>query len=385
LRLQLKRRLKAALASFLWLLCVSGTSADAVTGTFTGSASLRGNYYYERSTRVVAPALIMTLESPRGVRADATYLIDAITSASQATGVKSDVAFREIRHDVQGGLGYEIDLGNAQLDLSARGRMSREPDYHSRGFGFAAALSLDQRNTVLRLNGYFIDDSVYKVDRMAPASNPNELMAARAIFKGKLDTLSLGLAWDQVLSPLALLTLGYDLALLDGFTSNPYRIAVFQDGGGEPEHHPSQRLRHAVYGWLSHYVPATSSSLRLGYRLYHDDWNITAHAPEVRLYQEMGPYLELRLRYRYFVQGSSYFWRQGGNLRTDPYYTADPKMSPFTDQTFGFRLRLALSFLSRTPFHFFRTAVLDGSLEYMINTSRYGNGWISQAGLIWPF
>lgn len=373
--------LKAGWPAALLLLLVSGVSADAVTGTFTGSVALRGNYYYERSTRVVAPALSAALESPRGVRMDATYLVDAITSASQATGVVVDKPFREIRHDIQGGVGHEFDLGKTQLDVTLRGRFSKEPDYRSRGFGFASALSLDHRNSVLRLNGYFVDDKVYAVVRDVPDQSSDHLVAQPPDYKGKLDTLSLGLAWDQTLTAHTWLTLGYDLAVMQGFTANPYRKVE-----ASPETHPDLRLRHAPYGWVAYYVSPSRTSLRVGYRLYRDDWEITAHAPELRAYQELGAYLQLRLRYRYYTQSHSFFWQPPGHVYTDEVYrTADPKMAAFHDHTMGGQLRLALGFLSGTALHALRTAVLDGSLEYMISTSRYGNAWISQGGLLWPF
>jgi hypothetical protein len=376
------RGLKAGWPAALILLLVSGVSADAVTGTFTGSVALRGNYFYEQSTRVVAPALTATLVSPRGLRADATYLVDAITSASQATGVVVDKPFREIRHDIQGGIGHEFDLGKTQLDVTLRGRFSKEPDYRSRGFGFAGALSMNHRNSVLRLNGYFLDDKVYAVVRDVPDQSSDQLVAQPPDYKGKLDTLSLGVAWDQVLTPLATLTLGYDLSVMQGFTANPYRKVE-----GNPETHPDLRLRHAPHFWFAHYVPPTGTTLRVGYRYYHDDWELAAHATEARVYQELGSHLQLRLRYRYYTQSASYFWRPPGYVYTpeDVYRTADPKMAAFHDHTMGGQLRLTLGFLSRTWLRALRTAVLDGSLEYMIRTSRYGNGWLSQAGLLWPF
>ena len=42
----------------------------------------------------------------------------------------------------------KVTLGDKQLDLSLHGRYSKEPDYLSRGMGFGAALSFDQRNTI---------------------------------------------------------------------------------------------------------------------------------------------------------------------------------------------------------------------------------------------
>jgi hypothetical protein len=362
--------------------------ADGVSGTWTGSVALRGNYYWERSTRVIAPALTATMETPQGIRTDATYLIDAITSASVATGTVSDVLFTEVRHDFQAGAGYEFNFGGKQLDVMLRGRFSREPDYHSRGFGFNTALSLNERNTVLRLNGYFLHDDVGRKLRMLPSSGSGKLMAQAVEHVGDLDTLSLGFALDQLLSPLATLTVGYDLGWLDGFTANPYRVVTFVTGGPpEPEKHPDMRLRHGVYGWLAHYLPWTRSSLRAGYRVYRDDWSITGHAPEVRWYQEIGEYVEVRLRYRYYTQTGSEFWRQGGNLRTDTYRTADPKMAPFHDHTMGLKLRLGLGFFRHTALRVFEKAVVDVTFEYMLGTSRYlvDGAMVGQGGLIWPF
>jgi hypothetical protein len=389
--MQLPRSLQVVpvAAALLWLGVVLGSAlparGDEASGGYSGSVAARGNYYFERSTRVVAPAVSAGLTTPVGLRVDSTYLVDAITSASQATGVQSDVGFTEIRHDFSAGGGYEIDMGDKQLDLELRGRMSKEPDYRSRGVGFAAAFSADERNTVLRLNGYYLHDDVYKIDRMAPAENPDELMATRAVPVGDLDALSVGLAWDQTLSPTWIATFGYDGALLEGFQANAYRVAAFSDGGGSPEHHPNTRSRNAYYVWLAHYFLKTRSALRVGYRFYNDDWKILAHTPEVRVHQEMGKFVEVRLRYRYYTQDKAYFYRKGGNLRRDRYISADPKMSAFHNQTVGLKLRVSLEFLSFTALDALHGAVLDFGMEYVFNTNRFGDGVIGQGGFTWPF
>jgi Protein of unknown function (DUF3570) len=365
------------------LACARVTHADAASGTTTGAVALRGNYYVERSTRVVAPAVSGRIDTPQGVRVDATYLLDAITSASQATGTQSDVGFTEIRNDVQAGAGYELTFGEAQLDVSLRGRVSKEPDYLSRGGGFSAALSLLQRTTVLRLNGYAVHDDVSRVDRLAPAEDPTKLIARRAVRVGTLDAISLGFALDQVLSPTRTLTLGFDESILSGFTANPYRVVAFADGGGRAEGHPRERFRHAPYLSLAEYFPRTRSALRAGYRLYKDNWDILAHAAELRMHQELGSYLELRGRYRYYTQRAAFFYRPERNLRADRYITADPKMSAFHDHTLGLQARLGLSFLRQSPLSRLAAASLDFSFDYIFNTNRYGNGLMAQAGLIW--
>ncbi len=363
----------------------AGADDSASSGAVHGSVGVRGNYYWERSTRVVAPSVNASLITPVGVRVEGTYLLDAITSASQATGVQSDVGFTEIRNDVQGGVGYELDLGNTQIDMSASGRFSKEPDYLSRGIGFSGGLSLFERTSTLRLNGYYLHDLVSKIDRMAPAENPGQLMAADPVRVGNLDALSLGLALDQVLTPTLIATAGVDAGFIEGFQANVYRTATFADGGARPEEHPERRVRQAYYLWLAQYLTVTRSALRLGYRYYQDTWKIHAHAPEVRLHQEVGRYAELRLRYRYYTQDSAFFWRKGGNLRKDRYATADPKMSVFHNQTIGMKLRVELSFLGFTALSFAETAVIDFGIEYVFNTNRFGNGVIGQGGLTWPF
>jgi hypothetical protein len=221
---------------------------------------------------------------------------------------------------------------------------------------------------------------------MAPAENPDELMASKPVHVGDLDTLSLGIAFDQVLSPTTIATLGYDAALTEGFTSNPYRAVAYADGGGSPENHPAVRTRNAYYLWLAQYVTPARLALRVGYRFYRDSWQITAHTPEVRLHQELGDYVEFRIRYRYYTQTSSSFWRKGGNLRNDRYLTADPKMSPFHDQTLGGKLRISLDFLSFTSLDFAHRAVVDFGVDYIFqNSNRFGKGVIGQGGFTWPF
>jgi hypothetical protein len=384
----------AALLFVVYALSASLAGADEASGTYTGQLNARGNYYWEYSTRVVAPSINASLSTPIGVRVDGTYLLDAISSASVATGTVDDRVFTEKRHDATVGIGYEFDLGKAQLDLYGSGRVSREPDYKSNRGGFSAALSLDQRNTVLHFNGYFSHDDVYRVLRMVPADDPSKLVASRADFVGNLDVLSLGFAWDQVLSRSTTITLGYDLSLLHGFQANPYRMANYATMGAGPEHHPEQRTRNAPYVWFSHFFERTRSAIKLNYRFYRDDWALMAHAIDTRIHQEVGDNLELRLRYRYYIQSESYFNKPGGYTAPDivagtpgdRYITSDPKMTAFHDHTLGFKVRLALEFLSFTKLDFLHTAVVDWTIEYMRITNRYGPiGVVAQGGIGWSF
>lgn len=359
-------------------------AADPGTGDWGGRASVRGNYYWENSTRVVAPQVLLSLQTPVGTRIDASYLIDSVTSASQAQGVQADIAFTEIRHDASLGLAHEIDLGNSQLELSARSRYSIEPDYTSRGFGFGGLWSFNRRLSVLSLNGYFIRDDVGKVVRL-PVASGDALFDSNREKIGDLNALSLGLAWTQVLTPWMVATVGYDISNLDGYQANVHRTAPITDGPPQPEEHPRHRAREAFYFQTSQHLGATRTTLRVGYRYYHDSWSIHAHNPEVRLYQELGDYMSVRLLYRYYWQSAAFFFNEDGYTTNSRYRTFDPKMESFRNHSYGFQTRLSMDFLSFTAFDFARSLELDFSFELVDSTARYGDGVLAQAGMNWPF
>ena len=300
----------------------------------------RGSYYWERSTRVVAPSFRLDATSPDGLTVSADYLIDTITSASVASGLSSDKAFTELRNDFGVGLGYELHLADdVHLRVFGRGHASIEPDYHSYGANGSLQLSLNQRSTLLTLSGGGNHDLVGKVFRGGmPMLSPSGRDLSNRGIVGTLDVASLSVAWSQLVTPQLEFEVGYDFGYLGGYQANPYRMVVVA-GTPRPETHPDERFRHAAYGRLAYYVRETHTSVQALYRAYVDDWHVAAINPELRVYQELSREMQLRLRYRYYVQSASYFYRlQPDYAATDVYVTADPKMSAFESHTIGAQL-----------------------------------------------
>ncbi len=173
--------------------------------------------------------------------------------------------------------------------------------------------------------------------------------------------------------------------LLEGFQASPYRTVV-TGTASRPETHPTERLRHAVYGRVAWYLPATHTSLQALYRAYLDDWRIGAINPELRVYQELSREFQLRLRYRYYVQSAAFFYRMpAAYTGAEELVTSDPKMSAFESHTIGAQLVVSLGFLAGSFLDFATQGTLDFSFDYIFNTNRYGNGVISQVGLRVPF
>ncbi|MBX3248075.1 MAG: DUF3570 domain-containing protein [Myxococcales bacterium] len=361
--------------------------ADEVSGTWTGVVELRGNYFWEQSTRVIAPEGGVRLIAPNGVRLGVDYLVDSITSASQAAGVLEDVRFTEIRHQITLSGGYEFDLGDAQLDLNASYRISREPDYLSNSFGITAGLSLNDRSTVLRAALFYVHDEIRQVFRAGDGARPTTDGTTSAdLFRESFDAIALNVAWEQLLSPVLFFQVAYQYGWMDGFLANAYRRVAVGDVL-RPENHPGTRHRHSLTGRLVGHLRKTRTSAHIGYQAYLDSWDIAALSPEVRIYQEIASYAHLRLRYRYYRQTRSFFYSEDYATSTpeDAPVTADPKMSAFRVHTLGFQLVLEGVFLADTVLGFLRRASLDLSFEYRWNTNRFGNAVVSSVGVRVPF
>ena len=357
------------------LLAMPGSGlADELTGTWTGRFKLRGNYYWETSTRVVAPAIGLDLVSPEGTSVGGTYLVDSITSASQAAGATEDVRFTEIRHDFTLNVGRELELDSSTIDalqLASYVHFSREPDYTSISGGLSAALFFNDRSTTLNLSLAYLHDEVRRRFRGPPPADTGTGLGGR--FAPDFDALSLGVGVDQILTPVLVAELRYDYVYLNGYLANAYR-RVLVAGAAVPENHPGIRHRHTLSARLKYYVPATRTAFQLRYRAYVDSWDVAALNPEFRVYQPIAEFLTLRLRYRYYRQRRSYFYQddQQDYTAEDRIVTADPKMSSFRSHELGLLFRLDLSFLEESALGFLAEAVVDLSFNYMWRTSSFG-------------
>ncbi|MCA9582284.1 MAG: DUF3570 domain-containing protein, partial [Myxococcales bacterium] len=372
----MRSRLACGALPLLLLSWTSTVGADPSSGTWTGEVEARGNYYWETSTRVVAPEVRARIESPEGTRVRGRYLLDAITSASVAAGAITDVGFTEVRHDATLGVGREFDLGDVQLDLDLSGRMSFEPDYRSTSGTLLSSLWLFQRATQLSLGGTVLHDDIRGLLRSGnTTTNIGEV--------GTLNSVVLNAGVHQILTPIMSLGLGYDLGILSGYLSNPYR-SVSLGMAPVAERHPSDRLRHTLHARYAVHLAPTRTSLHAILRGYVDSWDILAITPEARVYQEIEGALLLRLSYRYYAQSKAFF-QQSTYAPTDPFYTADPKMTAFDAHQVGARAEIPLVFLGKSALDFAAGASLDFSFEFLWRDNAFGNAVIAQSGIVAPF
>jgi len=354
-----------ALALIVTCIALAPSSAHA-----DGEVVMSGAYYKERSTRVMQPMIDARLDVGSHGELSNHVLLDAITSASPASG-SSGVAFDEQRYEV--GSTYLHTRG--VFRFGGGFRYSDERDYTSVFVLARGIAELAQRNTTVGLTLARGFDDI---------SNAGAQGGISQAITGELDTMLASMSVAQLISPVLVATATYDFTFLDGFQENAYRQVV-AGGTLEGERVPDRRFRHALFASLRGFIPASRTTITGGYRFYIDDWGILGHTPDVRVAQELVRDVDVELRYRLHTQNAADFYRDiydSADPTVEPYLTADPKLSALTTHTVGAKLTMGLyrlgfgGLLGRSR----GTAMF----QYYAQNSRFGDAVIAQLALAVP-
>jgi hypothetical protein len=342
-----------------------------------GVLEVRGAYYKERSTRVEQPMLDGAFDVGGNGRIEGHFLVDSITSASAAAGAPPGTQFTERRYE--GALGYVQELPE-HVKIGAQAKYSTESDYFSTWVAGHGEVALFDQDTRLRLLvGHSFDTITNGI-----AVSTGAIGTPRR--EESLGTTLASFTATQVLTPELVGSLTYDLGYLDGYQANIYRVVP---GGTQPvpERVPDLRVRHAVAGSVRGYLAATGTVGIASYRFYVDDWGVVAHTPELRLVQPIVSGVDLRLRYRYYVQSSADFYKPVYSQMEldDPktYVTDDEKLSAFTTHTLGGQLSAAMKIFGLGGD--LGDTRVDVIAERIWQSNAFGDAWVGELGLTVPF
>ena len=402
----MKRRLVAAASAQLeaaLVLCFVLFGAGQARAT--DYVVVRGAYYREASTRVIQPIVELQRDSPSGVDVDASFLVDAITSASIAAGTSVDNVFTEVRDEV----GFRVRKRWERSDLSLAYRYSAESDYWSHSIGASYGVRFWEDTAAFRVTAGRSFDTM-----SAKGRTPDCRPGMPAPFCS-LDVWFAGVSYSQVLSPVAVAQLSYETAYLDGFQGNLYRMVPSLM---RYENLPDKRMRNAITPRIAYYLPRTATGLQLNYRFYFDfypgepatpsdPWFLIAHTIEARIYQQLSPTLELRKLLSYYRQNHARFWcdapRMSGLpptefclMAADPpsgydpltvkYYTADPKLGPVHTTYPEVQLVWQAEALREVPFlRWFSAGAFEISYGYYFQNTAFGNAHLLQTGYRIPY
>lgn len=341
--------------------------------------TVRGNYYREASTRVLAPVVYVEKDAPdERFTIGAEYLLDAVTSASIGAGAAAvtggDFLFTEFRHESTVRFNSKLKLWN----FGGYFRYSTESDWISRSFGLYASRDLFNRAGTLSVSYTANFDSVNRIygGRVIPWNSTGDTNLQNVNF------LSLG--YTHALTPRLLGGVLAEGINATGPQDNPYRKVI----NGLDESHPLLRRRGALSGYLRWAVPKTSLVLEPRYRFSGDDWGIKSHGIDLRAHIRFLRHIVLRARYRFYIQSGAYFWLPDGNYGPNAEYrTADPKMTKFLSHTPGIELTFELDGLANrvAALHWLRGAWISGTYNHVFQTNRFGNARLGSLAFSVPF
>jgi Protein of unknown function (DUF3570) len=386
----LKRAVRPALVVAALAACGIGTGGPS-RARADNYVSVRGQYYREPSTRVVQPVVEVAKDAPYGIDVAAHYLLDAITSASAASGPSSDSIFTEYRSEA----GLRVGKTWSRLRVAAAYKYSAESDYWSHTVSGLAALRTWGDTATWSLTFGRVFDQVGK--RVLGNAPPQTSTGGPCVPVGQrtcpLDTTFGGLWYSQVLSPTALVQVGYEFAWLSGYLASPYRMEVV----------PDKRMRNAAGVRVAKYFPGPRTGLQMLYRYYWDfypgdawqfpsgdPWHVRSHTVEGRIFQAIGSDLELRLTGRFYSQGAANMWcdlveRPGCNQGSLEYST-DPKLSMVATEFIEGKLYWeAAAFRGLPLLGWFAAGTFELSYGRFFQNTTFGNAHVVQTGYLLPF
>jgi hypothetical protein len=352
--------------------------------------TIRGAYFREPSTRVIQPMVEITKDLPNGFDLDAHYLVDTITSASAAAGTTVDSIFTEVRNEVGLGVGKSWDRTRVSLSY----KYSAESDYWSHALWASLARRFWGDTATIGAFGGFSLDSVGFRGRTPPC------LAADG-FSCPLDSVFAGVAYTQVLSPVAIAQVNLDSAAMWGFLANPYRQVAMVGY----EVLPDRRLRTAVSARVAYYFPEAWTGLQLQYRYYRDfypgssgpsdPWGLTASTIEGRIYHRLRRDLEVRLLYRQYFQQPPAFWCDVATnagcspVLTPPpwnYASTDPALGPVRTEYPEIKLIWDADALREVPFfRWFAAGTFEISYGRYIQNDAFGSAHVLQTSYSMPY
>ncbi|HTR51088.1 MAG TPA: DUF3570 domain-containing protein [Kofleriaceae bacterium] len=355
-----------------------------------GVVEARTIYYKETSTRVVQPMLDGMFDAGARGAVDAHLLVDAVSSASAGAGTGNAQVFSKQRYEAGGGYTHEWDGADwvDKLRLRGEGRASDEPDYRSFYAGGRAEADLAQKNASIGLGGGIMHDKRDLTDRESALNDLKIQCEGEATANSvscPLLTYMASASYSQIVSKNAVVGATYDFAYLDGYQANPYRTALTATGLVS-EKHPFTRVRNAVAVSGRYYISDTETTVIAGYRYYHDDWQITAHTPELRIVQQAGRDIDATLAYRYYWQSASFFYEtKYPDPETMPllYYTGDPKMSAFDSHLIEGKLGVLGHAFDLDGV--WSRARFEAILEYVVQHNAFGNAGVAHVAVTVPF
>ncbi|MCA9716444.1 MAG: DUF3570 domain-containing protein [Myxococcales bacterium] len=339
--------------------------------------TIRGNYYREPSTRVLAPVVTVEVDAPdERLTVEGQYLLDVVTSASIASGAAAvtggDALFTEMRHEGTLRLRSKIK----EWAFGGEFRYSTESDYISRQFGANVTRAFLNRSVRLGLvyKGVFSSVMVIRpsfrdtVPWISP-SDPNGPEGTNL-----LQTHYIKLAYGHDLHRTVTVGVQLEGVFSRGPHENPYRRV----NGSEFQAFPFTLNRFAPNLYFRWALPKVNwIALEGRYRFYFDDWKVRSHTFDTRLHFRLARHLLIRLRYQYYTQTAAFFALPAAEqpYPMDAIYkTSAPQLQAHFHHTPGIMVMFELEPLARVRgLGWLSGAWIQATYNHILTLPRSGN------------
>ena len=323
----------AVVKKFLFIiLLISGISFAQEQGDNTLEVDFN-SYFDNFRLIVIYPTISINKNLDNKTSVNASYLVDAISSASMRMTLRVDGitsatkttnggenGITELRHQLSAGITRFI----GDVSISANGMYSTEHDYSSKTFAANLSIPFAKKNTIFQL-GF--------------AGNWDKVFPQTRTWTKDRNTQSINLAVSQILSKSLIGQLNFGFINVEGFMLDGYQVVRIVNGSTlkvlEPIT-PDKRVRRAFGGRLNYGITKLST-IQLGYRYYWDSWDITSHTIEAGYRSHIKDNINFVLDLRQYFQTKAYFFKST-YLAPETFMAVDSKLNSgyTTDISIGF-------------------------------------------------
>ncbi|MCF7971980.1 MAG: DUF3570 domain-containing protein [Methylococcaceae bacterium] len=238
----------------------------------------------------IGKAYTLSLDFVSDTMSGASPMFNMKNAQGQVEQVLSGASITEQRYAGTASLSYAFE----DVTVSLGGGVSSENDYLSNYIN--TGLSWDLNNKLTTLN---VSASV-AFDEVSPTGYNYT--------KNKIGQQYL-LGVTQIIDKNSLLQSNMTFGYNSGYLSDPYKLVFVQGAGIQSDNRPEQKFQ---WAWLTRYVrnfdSLNKAALHADYRLYVDDWGVTANMVELSWQQPIADEWQIMPRFRYYTQDQADFY-----------------------------------------------------------------------------
>jgi len=330
-----------------------------LASSLTDRINISADFYADNvGVYIISPMVNLTKTLSEHWAMVTSFRIDAITAASirngsgdaydsvisdALTGASGRAGFEDVRLAPTLGMIYE----GRSTEVSFGRYMSNEIDYDVASNYFNVKQSFNDANTVVTLGG------VYSYEGWNPTISRNLPVSTKT-------SRTYSFSLTQLLTPKSYFQFRYSSTEAEGFLASPYHY-LDRETFVRFDAYPNLRDSKA---WAFLYVQQFWESVAIHgqYRYAWDDWDMTSHTVDGKLFYDLFERVTVGLKGRYYTQTQANFVQAPTDyLETDTYIASDYRLSALGTLTYGLSVSYKPesledeNFLLNVSFNYFQT------------------------------